>query len=146
MFTTSNVQRDQFADWLRLRQAVYSGIDEEFHLREMDRYLADDDKACLVAYDGRSRVCGMVEVSLRNIVDGCLTSPVGYIEGIYVQPSVRGCGIARSLVREAEAWCRSKGCREIATDAELQNEDAQRFHRHMGFEETYRVVEFRKRL
>ena len=58
----------------------------------------------------------------------------------------RGNGISRLLLRHAEEWCRTNGCREIATDAELDNEKAQQFHRRMGFVETYRIVEFRKSL
>lgn len=88
----------------------------------------------------------MIEVSLRNVVDGCPTSPVGYVEGIYIDPEHRGSGLARQLLEQAEDWCRSKGCTEIATDAELDNQDAQRFHERMGFEETYRIVEYRKKL
>jgi aminoglycoside 6'-N-acetyltransferase I len=88
----------------------------------------------------------MIEVSLRNVVDGCLTSPVGYIEGVYIDPTQRGAGLSRRLLQYAEEWCRSMGCTEIATDAEFENEEAQRFHEHMGFEETYRIVEYRKKL
>lgn len=140
------VRRDQFDEWLRLREAVYTGIDREFHRREMELMFQDDARECLLAVDGAAGVCGMVELSLRNVVDGCLTSPVGYVEGIYVDPARRGLGLSRRLMRQAEEWCRSRGCREIATDAELDNEAAQRFHRHMGFAETYRIVEFRKEL
>lgn len=88
----------------------------------------------------------MVEVSLRNVVDGCRTSPVGYVEGIVVVPSHRGRGVGRALLARAEEWCRSNGCSEIATDAEIDNELAQHFHESMGFRETYRVVEYRKDL
>ncbi len=54
--------------------------------------------------------------------------------------------LSRRLMTRAEDWCRSKGCKELATDAELENQQAQRFHRHMGFQETYRIVEFKKEL
>lgn len=49
-----------------------------------------------------------------------------------------GLGLSRRLITSAEEWCRSKGGREIATDAELHNESSQSFHHHMGFAETYR--------
>ena len=139
------VKREQFADWLRLREAVYSGLARSFHEQEMESIFADEDKLVLLAVAG-GRGVGMIEVSLRNIVDGCLTSPVGYVEGISVDSAFRGAGLSRRLLEKAEDWCRSKGCREIATDAELDNTEAQRFHRHMGFEETYRIVEFKKTL
>lgn len=109
-------------------------------------FLEDDTKECFLGVTESGDVRGLVEVSLRTVVDGCLTSPVGYIEGIYVDPESRGCGMSRRLLERAEAWCRRRGCTEIGTDAELDNEAAQRFHEHMGFEETYRIVEYRKPL
>ena len=145
-FDIQPVQRDQFGDWLRLREAVYSGIDGEFHDQEMELFLGDDTKECFLAITDAGDTCGMVEVSLRNIVDGCLTSPVGYIEGVYVDPKFRGIGIARQLLEKAEDWCRSQGCREMGTDAELHNTDAQCFHQKMGFKETFRIVGYRKDL
>lgn len=137
---------EHLATWLGLREAVYSGLDEAFHTAEMQNILRDDSKTCFLAVDEESAICGMVEVSLRNVVDGCLSSPVGYIEGIYVPETHRKHGIAKRLSQRAEDWCRDKGCREIATDAELANESAQRFHRSMGYRETYRIVQFLKEL
>lgn len=144
--TVSPVGRHQFDDWLRFRESVYSGLDRGFHRQEMEIYFAAADKTCLLACNEAGTACGMIELSLRNVVDGCLSSPVGYIEGIYVDPAQRGSGIATTLLQHAEAWCRAHGCTEIATDAELDHEDAQRFHQHMGFEETYRIVQYRKDL
>lgn len=144
--TIAPLQPHQFEAWLRLRMSVYTGLDEAFDRREMEIYFGDADKTCLVACDEAGEVCGMVELSLRNVVDGCLTSPVGYVEGIFVAPSQRGAGVARLLMEQAEAWCRAQGCREMATDAEFDHDEAQRFHRHMGFQETYRIVEYRKEL
>lgn len=139
------VQRNQFAAWRQLRLTVYGDLDPEFDQLEMTRYCEAHDKECFLAMVDRE-VCGMIEVSLRNVVDGCSTSPVGYIEGIVVLPSHRGRGVARALFTKGEEWCRLMGCSEIATDAEVDNVSAQSFHEHMGFQETYRVVEYRKDL
>jgi aminoglycoside 6'-N-acetyltransferase I len=139
-------RREDFAGWLRLRQEVYTGLDDAFHQHELELYLRDEGKTCLLAFTDTDVPCGLIEVSLRNVVDGCLTSPVGYIGGICVEPKYRGNGISQRLLQFAENWCRSRGCQEIATDAELENVAAQRFHEHMGFEETYRIVEYRTAL
>ena len=136
----------QLEHWLRLRQAVYPGVSEKFHRAEMQIFLADGTKQCFLAIGNDDEPCGMAEVTLRNIVDGCLSSPVGYIEGLYVDPAYRGKGISRLLLESAEHWCRDQGCIEIGTDAELENVEAQRFHERMGFKETYRIVEYRKDL
>ncbi len=140
-----NVRPDQFGAWRRLRSMVYEDLDPEFDELEMANYYEAQDKECLLAIVDQE-VCGMIEVSLRNVVDGCITNPVGYIEGIAVLPSHRGGGVARALLARGEEWFRERGCSELATDAELDNVSAQRFHENMGFRETYRVVEYRKDL
>jgi len=88
----------------------------------------------------------MLELSLRNFVDGCLGGPVGYVEGIYLAPQTRGRGEGRRLLDFAAGWFRSRGCRDMAADAELDNEEAQRFLKRAGFEETFRIVEYRRSL
>ena len=138
-------EKEHFEDWLELRKQVYTGLNDHFHLREMANWLSESCKRCWIAYRDDEAV-GFVEASLRNIVDGCLSSPVGYVEGIYVSPDQRGQGLARDLLATAEEWMRAEGCTEVGTDAELGNSAAISFHKAMGFEETYHVVEFRKAL
>ena len=82
----------------------------------------------------------------RDYVEGCETSPVGYLEGIYVREPLRGKGVARALLGQCQAWAREKGCREFASDCELSNEDSLRFHLATGFEEAGRIICFVKRL
>ncbi len=50
------------------------------------------------------------------------------------------------MMLAAEEWMCRQGCSEVATDAEIENREAITFHKNMGFEETYRIVEFRKNL
>lgn len=69
-----------------------------------------------------------------------------FLEGICVAPGFRGRGIARSLVAEAERWAAAQGCSEFASDAQLDNVSSHAMHRALGFEETERVVYFRKNL
>lgn len=58
--------------------------------------------------------------------------------------ALNGCGPARALVAEVEQWAREQGCSELASDAALWNAAAQAVHRALGFEETERVVYFRR--
>ena len=85
----------------------------------------------------------MVEISLRNIVDGCLSSPVAYLEGLYLEHDYRDKGYGNKVVNMIVDWCREKGFKELATDTELTNTKAQNFYRTLGFEELDTVVEFR---
>jgi len=50
------------------------------------------------------------------------------------------------MIEFAAEWFLSKGCREMAADSELENTSAQQFFVGNGFEETFRVVEFKKPL
>ena len=100
----------------------------------------------LMAVDG-AEVIGFAEVSLRSdYVNGCETSPVAFLEGIYVRAEHRRRGVGRALVAAAERWGRKRGCSEFASDALLANAASRRFHSAAGFEEAERVVYFRKLL
>ncbi len=141
------VEPCDFDQWLAMRQALYTGLDEAFHRREMDKFLMSPELACFVGQSSMGDgTIGLIELSLRNIVDGCVDGPVGYIEGLYVQPGFRGQSFGRQLITFAESWFTSQGCRDMATDSELENTSAQHFFRRAGFTETWRIVEFKKSL
>ncbi len=92
-------------------------------------------------------VVGFVEIGLRSHADGCDPSrPVGFVEGWYVDPEHRRRGLGRALIRAAEEWSRSKGCREIASDTWIDSEPSQSAHQALGFEIVDRCVHFRKSL
>ena len=57
-----------------------------------------------------------------------------------------GACAGRALVAAVELWTREQGCTELASDALLDNEASHRAHAACGFEETERVVYFRKHL
>jgi aminoglycoside 6'-N-acetyltransferase I len=98
-----------------------------------------------LARDGR--LVGFVQVSLRSHADGCDAShPVGYLEGWYVEPAFRRQGVGASLVHTAEAWSRSHGCREMASDTWLDHDVSHQAHAALGFEVVDRCVHFRKTL
>lgn len=106
----------------------------------------DSDEVYLLArLDGAP--AGFAELTLRHdYVSGCATSPVAFLEGVYVVPEQRRRGIARQLIAAAEDWARRRGCSEFASDALLDNLASHRMHAALGFAETERVVFFRKAL
>ena len=90
---------------------------------------------------------GLAEATLRHDhVNGTRSSPVGFLEGWYVAPAFRGRGVGRALVAAVEDWTRAQGCSELASDALLDNRGSLAAHAACGFEETERVVYFRKRV
>jgi aminoglycoside 6'-N-acetyltransferase I len=91
-------------------------------------------------------IVGFAEVGLRAYAEDCVTSPVGYLEGIYVVDAERGRGVGRALVAAGEQWARAQGCTEMASDRELANEASGLFHQALGYEEVERIVCFKKSL
>jgi len=134
--------------WLELRRELWPHCCEAEHLSEMSATCSNpSDLSAYLAKDEAERPVGFVEVALRtDYVNGTNSSPVGFIEGIYVIPSARQRGVARALVQTAEAWARANGCREMASDARIENETSHAMHRALGFVETMRVVYFHKEL
>jgi len=82
----------------------------------------------------------------RDYVEGTESSPVGYLEGVFVAEEVRREGYARRLLSACEDWARQQGCREFASDCELENVQSLRFHLSLGFEEANRIICFTKKL
>src|ERR1700722_20329703 len=130
-----------------MRHALWPEMSEAENFQET-KALAEGPKAFVrLALDGQGRPAGFAEATLRvDYVNGCVTSPVAFLEGIYVEPWARRQGVARVLVAAVETWAREKGCSELASDALLENADSHRMHAVLGFEETERVVYFRKEL
>ena len=62
----------------------------------------------------------------------------------WVRPEHRGRGVARALCEAAGRWGGEKGCREFASDVYIDDHDSLAAHVGLGFEETERVVYFRK--
>src|SRR5438445_11771650 len=87
---------------------------------------------------------GFVEATIRPRAEGCDTSPVGYVEGWYVDADVRRRGVGRRLVRTAERWARERGCTEMGSDCLLDNEVSLRAHLAIGYEERERLIHFRR--
>ena len=135
---------EHFEDWVRLRQALWPDETIEEHRRYaasmVDRptdaivYLAQEEDGNIVAF---------AEATLRRDYS---TSPVGFLEGLYVVPPYRGRGLARLLNKALEDWAASLGCTEFASDVLLRNESGQRAHEALGYIETERVVFYAKRL
>lgn len=134
--------------WAALRHQLWPELDVEGHRAEIRKALTEPDR--LVAFlclDAAGRAVALAEASIRSdYVNGCETSPVAFLEGIIVDPAVRRQGAAALLVAAVSDWARGRGLSELASDAELHNTVSHAMHAALGFEETERVVYFRRPL
>ena len=137
------VQGDQ-PEWLRMRAALWPEETNASHREEMDEYLRENTAVAYVAARLSGDLAGFVEATIRPHVDACDTSPVGYVEGWYVDADVRRRGVGRRLVRTAERWARERGCTEMGSDCLLDNEVSLRAHLAIGYEERERLIHFRR--
>lgn len=88
---------------------------------------------------------GFIHLSIRSdYVEGSNSSPVGYVEGIYVKPRYRRRGMSRKLIQIGEQWCKAQGCTQIASDIELPNRSSYDFHVCVGFKEANWIIAFIK--
>ena len=118
---------------------------EEMHT-EFAEIIAKPDAAFFLAYVEETAI-GFAQCQLRyDYVEGTDSSPVGYLEGIYVVDGYRQQGFARELLTACETWAKSKGCTEFASDCELENVQSLQFHLNVGFEEANRIICFTKKL
>jgi aminoglycoside 6'-N-acetyltransferase I len=134
--------------WLDFRLALWTDATAEDHRAYMAISLAQPERFLqLMMYDQNRAPIGFIEGSIRSdYVNGTETSPVGFVEGVYVTPEWRRKGIARQLFAAIGDWAQARGCRELASDALLDNVASQRAHVALGFKETERVVYFSKKL
>jgi aminoglycoside 6'-N-acetyltransferase I len=133
-------------EWLRMRLALWPEHRDEEHLQEMEALRADPTNAVFVAQRKDGSLCGFLEAGQRKYADGCDSSPVGYIEGWYVDADQRRQGIGAGLVSMAENWARQCGLVEMASDCQIDNQTSISAHRSLGYQEMERLVHFCKRL
>jgi aminoglycoside 6'-N-acetyltransferase I len=136
---------DSFSLYCRLRNQFWP-MGETVCEREAVEILGDVRWGVFVARIDSGAVVGFLEVCLRGYAEGAESSPVGYLEGLYLDAEYRRQGIGAALVRAGEQWAWSRGCREMASDAQIDNAVSIEMHKHMGYREVERQVCFLKRL
>ena len=140
-------QENDISHWLRLRCLLWPDSASE-HQSEIEAFFeknSTDIVECFVAIR-RDKVIGFIELNLRNFAEGSRNPEVPYIEGWFVEESFQRQGIGKALIKRAEKWAVDLGFDELASDAEIVNERSITIHKHLGFQETDRVVCFLKSL
>lgn len=131
-------------EWQRMRLALWPDLSPQELQTEMTEISADPMLPVFVIARPEGGLGGFIEAALRPWATGCVTHPVGYIEAWYVDPDLQRQGWGGRLVQAAEAWAVEQGCQEMASDCELDNIISYQAHLALGYEETLRIIEFRK--
>ena len=135
-------------DWIRLRHLLWPQDGDADHAGDTAQILGKPDRnAAFLCRAPGGGYAGFAEAAMRtDYVNGCETTPVAFLEAVFVEPVYRRQGMARALCAAVETWAKGAGCREFASDAEIANAVSHRMHVALGFAETERVVYFRKLL
>jgi len=147
------VQASDAAEWLRMRMALWPDSTPDKEAQEIAHFLAVPPRpvlptlfAAFVCPRPDAGLCGLVEVSIHSTAPGCTTDRIGYLEAWYVDPDWRGHDLGRRLAEAAEAWARSEGCHEMASDTTPDYPLSPHAHAHLGYEETSIPLHYRKLL
>ncbi|WP_077617036.1 aminoglycoside 6'-N-acetyltransferase [Bacillus sinesaloumensis] len=106
-----------------------------------------DEKAVFFLAKVDNEKIGFAQCQLRmDYVEGTESSPVGYLEGIFVKEENRRNGVAKLLLSACEGWAKKQGCTEFASDIELDNSNSLQFHLRNGFKEANRIICLTKKL
>ncbi len=134
--------------WGRMRLALWpdeGAVDAAESL--LDALEPAAGSCVMLAFDADGAAVGFAEAKLRHdYVNGTGSSPVAFLEAWFVATEARGRGVGRALIAGVEAWARTCGCSEFASDALLDNSGSHAAHLGCGFQETERVVYYRKAL
>ena len=129
----------------RLSLQLWPEHDIEEMALEFRELIQMDDAAVFLALEGEA--VGFAQCQLRrDYVEGTQSSPVGYLEGIFVARPCRNRGYARALLAACQDWARARGCTEFASDCDLTNSESLAFHLRRGVLEANRIICFTKRL
>ena len=94
---------------------------------------------CFIKYSEDIPV-GFAQCGLRSdYVEGTESSPVGYLEGVFVKEEYRHKGYGKEFLLACERWAKRMGCSEFVSDCELSNVNSLKFHLAMGFDEANRI-------
>jgi len=136
---------DDLAELARMRTALWPDSTASEADDALQQHHRGDLFVLVVERDGPG-LCAFAEAAIRPHAEGCVSSPVAYLEGIWVDDDVRREGIAEALVEEVAAWAKRRGLKELASDTEVENTGSQRFHAAVGFEDVGSIVCFRRTL
>jgi ribosomal protein S18 acetylase RimI-like enzyme len=116
---------------MRQLDAVSHGeVDPEVESRFKDMLTRADYNVCIAEDDGR--VIGLITASLRHTL--WHAGPIALIDELVIDEAARDQGVGRALIDTIVGWAREHNASEVEVSTEKDNELAQAFYQHCGFE------------
>lgn len=141
------IKKEDFDTWLEMGLLLWPKHSKNELKKEFEDILKSKREETFLCKDDEEKYVGFINLSLRyEHVLRAISSPVGYVEGIFVKEEYRKKGIAKKLIDAGEEWAKSKGCKEMGSDTELHNKASQVFHKKLGFKEDDIIVHFIKKI
>lgn len=130
----------------KMARKIWDNDSVEELKKEFEEFADDPNIVSFIKYEDGNPIA-FANLSIRyDYVEGCETTPVAYLEGIFVDEKYRNRGYGRDLLIACENWAKDRDIKEFASDCELTNTDSFAFHKAIGFEETNRIICFKKDL
>lgn len=142
MRTIIEATTEQLKDLTKLALELYIENSYEGLENELKHMLKESNHRFLLYIEDEQPIAFM-HLSIRtDYVQGSVSSPTGYIEGVYVKRAYRRKGISTKLFNEGKKWFKRQGCTQVGSDMEVDNQDSYPFHMSLGFKEAGRLITF----
>lgn len=89
------------------------------------------------------QVVGWIHVYLCPLLVSSLQAQLG---GLIVHSNVRGKGIGKNLMQQAEAWCQKNACQYLSVYTNIVRLETHKFYEHLGYRTIKTEHVFRKDL
>ena len=123
-------------------QLGYPSTTAELEQR-LERLMGEPDHVVYVAEVPGYGVAGFLHASSGMALE---TGPRAEILGLVADATLRGRGIGRTLVAEAERWAREKGYTALHVRCNVVRNEAHAFYEGLGFARVKTQTNFRKEL
>ncbi len=144
--TIGEVSEATMKPWITLMRELWPDHTRASLVSEA-KIIIDSKKETAFLLSNDDKWIGFINVSIHtDHVPGTSRSKVGYIEGIYIKPKLRHRGMAKKLVEHASHWFLVNGCKEMASDTEIDNVVSQGWHEAMGFSKVSVLVHYSKKI
>jgi aminoglycoside 6'-N-acetyltransferase I len=144
--TPRRIKAGDLAEFARMRTRLWSDSTHTDAEAALQAHQQGDLFLLVVERPDGAGLCAFVEAAIRPHAEGCVTAPVGYLEGIWVDDDVRRAGIAEALVEGVAEWAKRRGLKELGSDTEVMDDGSRCFHEAVGFEDVGTIVCFRRKL